>query len=77
MCPKCRSKNARRSYPKLWDFPFLVLQARPMRCKICDYRYYQWPWMSSSDTVKPVSEPPKLTAFKPLRKRSATASGKS
>jgi hypothetical protein len=78
----CRSKKVRRSHPKPWDFLLLMLQAQPMRCRSCSYRFYRWPWSSSTEgrgffwrPPKPVvAEPPKLTAFVP--KKRAVAAGK-
>jgi hypothetical protein len=78
MCPLCRSKAVRRSYPKARDFLFLVFRVRPMRCRTCHRRFYHWPWSTPVSTLSPApAPPPKLTAFKPLRKSSAAASGKS
>jgi hypothetical protein len=73
MCPQCHSKKVRRSYPKMWEFVFLIFLGRPMRCRTCDFRFYNWPWSLSSLPARPVAEPPKLTAFKPPRRRSAAA----
>jgi hypothetical protein len=75
MCPLCRSKKVRVSHPRLWDFLFLILQARPMRCRVCHYRFYRWPWSRSGMPSRPVEAPPKLTAFKPQRRKAATAAG--
>jgi len=78
MCPHCLSKEVHRSRPKFWDFRLLKALARPMRCEVCDKRYYHWPWSLSSLPARPAAEPPKLTAFKPAPRRSAAAAaGKS
>jgi hypothetical protein len=87
MCPLCHSKKVRRSRPRPWDFLFLILQARPMRCRACCYRFYRWPWSSSGSGFgkrvhwRPArtvpQQPIKLTAFKPLKRSVSAGSGKS
>jgi hypothetical protein len=76
MCPLCNSARVRRSHHKPWDFMMLMLQAQPMRCRSCSYRFYRWPWSSANSKVpvRPAAEPPKLTAFVP--KNRAVAAGK-
>ena len=73
MCPLCLSTQVRRSRPRFWDFRLLTFLARPMRCEVCDRRFYRWPWSLTSLPARPAEKPPTLTAFKPLRKRSAAA----
>lgn len=73
MCPICHSKKLRRSYPKLLDFVVLIFLGQPMRCRECDHRFYYWPWSLSSLPPTPAEAPPKLTAFKPPRRRSSAA----
>jgi hypothetical protein len=73
MCPFCHSTKVRRSYPKLWDFLIMIFLGRPMRCKVCDHRFYYWPWSLSRLPPNPAAEPPKLTAFQPPRRKSAAA----
>jgi hypothetical protein len=83
MCPLCHSKRVRRSAPKLWDFIFVILRARPMRCRVCSYRYYRWPWSSSEPRTylwrpaRPVDEVPQLKAFVPLNRPAARAAAAS
>jgi hypothetical protein len=73
MCPLCLSKDVRRSRPRFWDFRLLKFLARPMRCLACDRRFYRWPWSLTSLPPRPAAAPPTLTAFTPVRKRSAAA----
>jgi hypothetical protein len=73
MCPFCHSKNVRRSHARLWEFPFLLFLGRPMRCRVCFYRYFRWPWSLSALPARPAQPPINLTAFKPPQKRSAAA----
>jgi hypothetical protein len=73
MCPHCLSKEVHRSRPKFWDFRLLKFLARPMRCEACDKRFYRWPWSLSRLPPRPLVAPPKLTAFKPPRRKSAAA----
>jgi hypothetical protein len=91
MCPLCHSNKVRRSRPRTRDFLFLILQARPMRCRACCYRFYRWPWSnwgkrgSGNAAGKRVhwrpartasQQPIQLTAFKPLKRSASAGSGK-
>ena len=73
MCPLCHSKKVRRSYPKLWEVPVMIFLGRPMRCKVCNKRFYRWPWSLSRLPPRPPAATPELTAFTPPRRKSAAA----
>lgn len=45
MCPTCQSKDLRASHKRWSDFFALLIKAKPVRCKRCDSRSYEWPWM--------------------------------
>lgn len=44
MCPACNSKDLRVSHKRWTDVFALLLRARPVRCRHCDCRSYEWPW---------------------------------
>ena len=41
-CPHCSSYELRRSHLRWWDYPLFALLLRPMRCRLCDRRSYQF-----------------------------------
>jgi hypothetical protein len=41
-CPKCREPNIRRSHRRWLDFLFTSLGMVPLRCKICEHRFYRF-----------------------------------
>ncbi len=45
MCPTCRSREMRDSQKRWSDFFVLLFKVKPVRCRQCDTRFYQWPWM--------------------------------
>ena len=45
MCPTCGSKEMRDSHKRWSDFLALMIHARPVRCRHCEIRSYEWPWM--------------------------------
>jgi hypothetical protein len=45
MCPTCKSKELRASHKRWSDFFALLIKAKPVRCRHCESRSYEWPWM--------------------------------
>jgi hypothetical protein len=45
MCPTCLSKELRDSHKRWSDLFALLIFAKPVRCRRCDNRSYDWPWM--------------------------------
>jgi hypothetical protein len=45
MCPTCRSHELRKSHKRWIDFFALLMKAKPVRCRHCENRSYDWPWM--------------------------------
>jgi DNA-directed RNA polymerase subunit RPC12/RpoP len=52
MCPRCQSKDLRASHPTWRDFLARLMKARPVRCRHCDHRSYEWPWLRDLTTGK-------------------------
>lgn len=77
MCPLCHSKRVRRSRRRAFDFLFLLFRIKPMRCRSCSFRYYQWPWSKPdvpAPSTTPLEEGASLASLK-LEKPSAVAAG--
>jgi hypothetical protein len=78
MCPLCSSKRVRRSHRRILDFLLGAFGGKPMRCRTCSHRYYQWPWKwPDKDEIPTLTaeEIDRMAEFKP-RGRSAAASVK-
>ena len=40
-CPKCRETNVRRSHRRMFDFLFRSMGMVPLRCKVCEHRFFR------------------------------------
>ena len=41
-CPKCREQNIRRSHRRFFDFVFKSIGMVPLRCNICEHRFFRF-----------------------------------
>jgi len=41
-CPKCREPNIRRSHRRLLDFVLRSIGMVPLRCNICEHRFFRF-----------------------------------
>jgi hypothetical protein len=41
-CPKCRESNIRRSHRRPFDFFFMLIGLVPLRCNICEHRFFRF-----------------------------------
>ncbi len=41
-CPKCRESNIRRSHRQFLDFVFRTIGMVPLRCNICEHRFFRF-----------------------------------
>ncbi len=41
-CPKCHERNIRRSHHRLFDILLRSIGLVPMRCNLCDHRFYRF-----------------------------------
>lgn len=41
-CPKCREPNIRRSHRRLLDFLFRTIGMVPLRCNVCEHRFFRF-----------------------------------
>lgn len=41
-CPKCREQNIRRSHRRLLDFFLRSIGMVPLRCNLCDHRFFRF-----------------------------------
>jgi hypothetical protein len=41
-CPRCREGNIRRSHRRLLDFILHYVGMVPLRCNLCDHRFFRF-----------------------------------
>ena len=41
-CPKCHERDIRRSHHRLFDFLLRSLGMVPLRCNICEHRFFRF-----------------------------------
>jgi len=41
-CPKCHEADIRRSHHRLFDVLLRIIGMVPLRCKICEHRFYRF-----------------------------------
>jgi hypothetical protein len=41
-CPKCHEPNTRRSRQRLLDFLFRCIGMVPLRCNMCEHRFFRF-----------------------------------
>ncbi len=41
-CPKCKEHDIRRSHRRLLDFFLRMVGVVPLRCNICEHRFYRF-----------------------------------
>jgi hypothetical protein len=41
LCPKCHDSNIRRSHRRLFDVIFRSIGMVPLRCNLCEHRFYR------------------------------------
>jgi hypothetical protein len=41
-CPKCREASVRRSHRRFLDFVFRTIGMVPLRCNLCEHRFFRF-----------------------------------